>query len=232
MATAPRVTDNPRASRYELWLGATRAGLIDYRSQPGTVLLVHTEVDPALAARAGRAAGRRRPGRPPRPRAQARPLVSVRPCLPAPPPDQADLVAGDPAVPRVTMDRPAGHGRRGRADAAPEVTVVDDRGRCRHYAECVGGLPQVFDPTRRPGSAPTWSWTPPRGRWLRPGPRCAAAARPVPSRFVTAPAASISNTQAAPGTRQRHPPVALTRADTAGSSPAPRARFSDGVVVW
>ena len=25
-----------------------------------------------------------------------------------------------------------------------------DRGRCRHYAECVGGLPQVFDPTRRP----------------------------------------------------------------------------------
>ena len=25
-----------------------------------------------------------------------------------------------------------------------------DRGRCRHYAECVRGLPQVFDPTRRP----------------------------------------------------------------------------------
>ena len=25
-----------------------------------------------------------------------------------------------------------------------------DRDRCRHYAECVRGLPQVFDPTRRP----------------------------------------------------------------------------------
>ena len=25
-----------------------------------------------------------------------------------------------------------------------------DRGRCRHYAECVRGLPQVFDPTRGP----------------------------------------------------------------------------------
>jgi len=28
--------------------------------------------------------------------------------------------------------------------------VFYDRGRCRHYAECVRGLPQVFDPTRRP----------------------------------------------------------------------------------
>jgi uncharacterized Fe-S cluster protein YjdI len=27
--------------------------------------------------------------------------------------------------------------------------VFYDRGRCRHYAECVRGLPQVFDPTRR-----------------------------------------------------------------------------------
>lgn len=25
-----------------------------------------------------------------------------------------------------------------------------DRSRCRHYAECVRGLPQVFDPARRP----------------------------------------------------------------------------------
>jgi uncharacterized Fe-S cluster protein YjdI/CDGSH-type Zn-finger protein len=36
------------------------------------------------------------------------------------------------------------------AYAAPEVTVFYDRGRCRHYAECVRGLPQVFDLTRRP----------------------------------------------------------------------------------
>jgi hypothetical protein len=72
-ATEPRVADNPRASRYELWLGTTRAGLIQYRSEPGVVFLIHTEVDPAFA------------GRPPRPWAQARPALSVRPCLPAPP---------------------------------------------------------------------------------------------------------------------------------------------------
>jgi predicted GNAT family acetyltransferase len=49
MPIEPCVTDNPRVSRYELWLGTTRAGLIEYRSQPGVVVLVHTEVDPALA---------------------------------------------------------------------------------------------------------------------------------------------------------------------------------------
>jgi predicted GNAT family acetyltransferase len=43
-----RVVDNPQASRYELWLGATRAGVINYRSEPGAILLVHTEVDPAF----------------------------------------------------------------------------------------------------------------------------------------------------------------------------------------
>jgi uncharacterized Fe-S cluster protein YjdI/CDGSH-type Zn-finger protein len=48
------------------------------------------------------------------------------------------------------MDRPPDDTRRGRAYAAPEVTVFYDRGRCRHYAECIRGLPQVFDPTRRP----------------------------------------------------------------------------------
>ena len=42
----PRVVDNPEASRYELWLGERRAGVIEYRSKPGTVLLVHTEVEP------------------------------------------------------------------------------------------------------------------------------------------------------------------------------------------
>src|SRR5688500_18276316 len=49
MSTEPRVTDNPQASRYELWLGTTRAGFIQYRSEPGVVFLVHTEVDPAFA---------------------------------------------------------------------------------------------------------------------------------------------------------------------------------------
>ena len=48
------------------------------------------------------------------------------------------------------MATPPEDSRLGRAYAAPEVTVFYDRGRCRHYAECVRGLPQVFDPTRRP----------------------------------------------------------------------------------
>ena len=46
-----RVVDNPEELRYELWLGATRAGFIEYRSEPGTILLVHTEVDPAVEGR-------------------------------------------------------------------------------------------------------------------------------------------------------------------------------------
>src|SRR5712691_276479 len=32
--TEPGVADNPRASRCGLWLGATRAGLIEYRTEP------------------------------------------------------------------------------------------------------------------------------------------------------------------------------------------------------
>jgi uncharacterized Fe-S cluster protein YjdI len=50
----------------------------------------------------------------------------------------------------VTIARPPEDSRRGRASAAPEVTVFSDRGRCRHDAAGVGGLPQGFDPTRRP----------------------------------------------------------------------------------
>ena len=43
-----RVVDNPEELRYELWVGATRAGFIAYRSEPGAIVLVHTEVDPAF----------------------------------------------------------------------------------------------------------------------------------------------------------------------------------------
>ena len=48
------------------------------------------------------------------------------------------------------MATPPDDPKLGRAYAAPQVTVLYDRARCRHYAECVRGLPQVFDPTRRP----------------------------------------------------------------------------------
>jgi uncharacterized Fe-S cluster protein YjdI/CDGSH-type Zn-finger protein len=41
-------------------------------------------------------------------------------------------------------------GSLGKAYKADEITVYYDRARCRHYAECVRGLLDVFDPSRRP----------------------------------------------------------------------------------
>ena len=41
-----------------------------------------------------------------------------------------------------------------RAYNAPKVTVYYDRGRCLHFAECVCGLPQVFDVQKRPWIQP------------------------------------------------------------------------------
>jgi uncharacterized Fe-S cluster protein YjdI/CDGSH-type Zn-finger protein len=41
-----------------------------------------------------------------------------------------------------------------RAYFAPGVTVFYDRGRCLHFAECVRGLPQVFDVEKRPWIQP------------------------------------------------------------------------------
>jgi uncharacterized Fe-S cluster protein YjdI/predicted GNAT family acetyltransferase/CDGSH-type Zn-finger protein len=146
MASKPRVIDNPDERRYELWLGTTRAGLIEYRSQPGVVVLIHTEVDPALA---GQGLGERLvAGTLEDLRARGRKLVPL--CLPAPPPRPGRPGRWRPGRSPVTMARPPDDSRLGRASGAPEVTVLYDRGRCRHYAECVGGLPQVFDPTRRP----------------------------------------------------------------------------------
>jgi uncharacterized protein len=99
-ATEPRVADNPRASRYELWLGATRAGLIEHRSEPGVVLLVHTEIDPAFA---GQGLGERLVADALDDlRARGLKLVPLCPFVRAylrRHPDQADLVAGDPAAP-------------------------------------------------------------------------------------------------------------------------------------
>jgi uncharacterized protein len=46
-AAQARVVDNPDELQYELWLGQTRAGFLAYRREPGTVVLIHTDVDPA-----------------------------------------------------------------------------------------------------------------------------------------------------------------------------------------
>jgi uncharacterized protein len=100
MPTEPRVTDNPDERRYELWLGTTRAGLIEYLAEPDTVLLVHTEIDPAFA---GQGLGERLvAGAIDDLRARGLKLVPLCPFVRAylrRHPDQADLVVGDPAVP-------------------------------------------------------------------------------------------------------------------------------------
>ena len=46
-----RVVDKPAQLRYELWLGRSLVGFIAYRLEPGTVVLVHTHVDPAFEGR-------------------------------------------------------------------------------------------------------------------------------------------------------------------------------------
>ena len=46
-----RVADNPAQLRYELHLGDTLAGYLAYRAEPGTLVLVHTDVDPAYLGR-------------------------------------------------------------------------------------------------------------------------------------------------------------------------------------
>lgn len=50
------VRDNPDAQRYEIGAGDERVGFLSYRLAPGTITLLHAEVDPA---REGRGIGSR-----------------------------------------------------------------------------------------------------------------------------------------------------------------------------
>jgi uncharacterized protein len=43
-----RVEDNPSELRYELRVDGNLAGEIRYRRQPGSVVLVHTEIEPSF----------------------------------------------------------------------------------------------------------------------------------------------------------------------------------------
>lgn len=43
-----RVVDDPEELQYELWAGETQAGFLAYRREPGVVVLIHTDVDPAF----------------------------------------------------------------------------------------------------------------------------------------------------------------------------------------
>jgi predicted GNAT family acetyltransferase len=46
-----QVVDNPAELRYELEVDGVLAGIIRYRTEPGVVVLVHTDVDPAFEGR-------------------------------------------------------------------------------------------------------------------------------------------------------------------------------------
>jgi uncharacterized Fe-S cluster protein YjdI len=48
------------------------------------------------------------------------------------------------------MDMSDDQPKLGKAYTAPSITVFFDLRRCLHYAECLAGLPDVFDATRRP----------------------------------------------------------------------------------
>ena len=42
------VVDNPERHRYELRVGETVAGVVQYATEPGTIVLVHTEIAPSV----------------------------------------------------------------------------------------------------------------------------------------------------------------------------------------
>jgi predicted GNAT family acetyltransferase len=46
-----RVSDNPAASRYEVYVASALAGWTDYHLQPGLITVMHTELDPAFEGR-------------------------------------------------------------------------------------------------------------------------------------------------------------------------------------
>jgi uncharacterized Fe-S cluster protein YjdI/CDGSH-type Zn-finger protein len=57
----------------------------------------------------------------------------------------------------VTNEQPTGSGIDGSAlheYPADQIVVTWDKARCLHFAECVRGLPQVFEPGRRPWIEP------------------------------------------------------------------------------
>jgi uncharacterized protein len=47
----PRIVDNDEEQRYELRIADERAGVIEYDTKPDTIVLIHTEIDPAFEGR-------------------------------------------------------------------------------------------------------------------------------------------------------------------------------------
>src|ERR1700722_10817896 len=57
-------------------------------------------------------------------------------------------------TPRAGSDTAASQPWPGKPYPGRRITVYYDAERCRHFAECVRGLPQVFDVARRPWISP------------------------------------------------------------------------------
>jgi predicted GNAT family acetyltransferase len=98
--TDAAVVDNPVELRYELRVGGEPAGLIRYRTEPGVVVLVHTEVFPSAEGRglgsrlvAGALDDIRARG------LRVAPLCPFAAAYVRRHPEYADLVVPDPATP-------------------------------------------------------------------------------------------------------------------------------------
>lgn len=94
------VRDNPEELRYEALRDGKLVGLVRYRTEPGVVVLVHTEVDEALEGTGVGSALVR--GALADLRARGLRLVPVCPFVAAylrQHPEYADLVGADPATP-------------------------------------------------------------------------------------------------------------------------------------
>ena len=145
------VRDNPEELRYEILRDGEVVGGIWYRTAPGVIVLVHTEVAPY----GGRAGGRQ----PPRPRrARRHPLarsprragVPVRGRLSPPSPRAARPRRSRPRASGMT--EPSPEQERGPRHDYPNdaIEVHWEPKLCIHVRNCVRGLPHVFDAERRP----------------------------------------------------------------------------------
>jgi uncharacterized protein len=94
-----QLVDNPAELRYELDVDGGLAGIIRYRTEPGLVVLVHTDVDPAFEGRG--LGGRLVAGALDDIRARGLRVVPLCPFAAAyirRHPEYADLVGVDPAI--------------------------------------------------------------------------------------------------------------------------------------
>lgn len=49
MTTEPEVVDNPDKNRFEIHVGGTTAGFVEYKRSPEKISFIHTEIDDAFS---------------------------------------------------------------------------------------------------------------------------------------------------------------------------------------